>query len=414
MTNFLNKFLNRRVFFIVIFIVIFVSATGGAFYFGYQKGTENPKTVVIKGVGSIEEGRPESVDFGIFWDVWQVVKDKYVEADKLENQKLVYGAIDGLLGALDDPNSIFFPPDDAKKFNEDISGEFFGIGAEIGIRQNQLIIIAPLKESPTEKAGLRSKDKILKIDDKSTEGISVDEAVKLIRGEKGTKVILTIIRDEWDKPKEITIIRDVIKIPTIDWEMKDNGIAYIQLYNFYEQAPFLFYKAAVDVALKNPKGMVLDLRNNPGGYLDVSVHLAGWFLKPGEIVVSEEFRLGEKEIFKAAGNGFFQNLPVVILVNEGSASASEILAGALRDNRGVKLVGKKTFGKGTVQELQQLKSDSMIKITVAHWRLPNGQLIEKNGLDPDYEVDLTDEDIESERDPQLEKAMEILKSQIIF
>ena len=414
MTNFLNKFLNRRVFFIVIFVVIFVSATGGAFYFGYQKGTENPKIVVIKGVGNIEEGRLESVDFGIFWDVWQVVKDKYVEADKLENQKLVYGAIDGLLGALDDPNSIFFPPDDAKKFNEDISGEFFGIGAEIGIRQNQLIIIAPLKESPTEKAGLRSKDKILKIDDKSTEGISVDEAVKLIRGEKGTKVILTIIRDEWDKPKEITIIRDVIKIPTIDWEMKDNGIAYIQLYNFYEQAPFLFYKAAVDVALKNPKGMVLDLRNNPGGYLDVSVHLAGWFLKPGEIVVSEEFRLGEKEIFKAAGNGFFQNLPVIILVNEGSASASEILAGALRDSRGVKLVGKKTFGKGTVQELQQLKSDSMIKITVAHWRLPNGQLIEKNGLNPDYEVDLTDEDIESERDPQLEKAMEILKSQIIF
>lgn len=404
----MDKIFKNRYFLISISIVVIIALMGGVFYFGYQEGTKKPHIVVIRGVANLEEGKLEAVDFSLFWDAWRVLKDKYVEAEKINNQDLVYGAISGLLGTLKDPNSVFLPPNDAKKFGEDISGEFSGIGAEIGIKNDQLSIIAPLKNTPAERAGLRSGDKILKINQTSTADLIIDEAVKLIRGKKETTVVLTILRDDWDKPQEIPIVRDIIQIPTIDWKMLEGNTAYIQLYNFYEKAPFLFYQTAVNLIFKNPEGLILDLRNNPGGYLDAAVNLAGWFLEPGTLVVSEEFRSGEKQVFKAYGSGLFKNLPMVILVNEGSASASEILAGALRDNRSIKLIGKKTFGKGTVQELAPLKDNSVIKITIAHWRLPGGQLIEKNGLEPDYEVNLTDEDIKTEKDPQLDKAIELL------
>ncbi len=407
-------------------IVLTVILIGGSFYFGFQygfeKGFENPKTVIIRGVSNIEEGQPKSVDFSIFWNAWQTVKDKYVGAEKLNDRDLIYGAVSGLLSALGDDYSVFMPPTDAQKFNEDISGEFSGVGMEIGIRNEQLIVIAPLKNTPADKAGLKAMDKILKINDVSTVGINNDEAVKLIRGKKGTTVILTILRNGWEKPKEFSIIRNTIQIPTLDLEMisankaegEEKNIAYFKLHNFYEKAPMLFYKAALKSALSGSRGIILDLRNNPGGYLEVAVNLAGWFLDNKELIVSEEFRSGKKQEFTSNGNGFFKDLPIVVLINEGSASASEILAGALRDNRGVKLIGKKSFGKGSVQELQILKDDSMIKITTAHWLLPKGQMIEKNGLAPDYEVNLTEEDIKAGKDPQLEKAKEILKSLINF
>lgn len=399
--------------FLIILAAVFL---GGVFYYGYQsgylKGVENPKTLIIRGVANLENGKEEGIDFNVFWEAWRVIQDKYVKAGEIKNQDLVYGAISGLIDSLEDPNSVFMPPSDAKKFSEDISGEFSGIGAEIGIKNDQLIIIAPLKDTPADKAGLKPGDKILKVDDKLTQGLSVDEAIKIIRGKKGTKVILTILRDSWDESKEIPIVRDIIQIPTLDFEMKEGNIAYFHLYNFYENAPMLFYQSVVKAAFQNPKGVILDLRNNPGGYLEVSVNLAGWFLESGKVVVSEEFRSGEKQEFKARGNEFLSEMPIVILINEGSASASEILAGALRDHRNVKLVGKKSFGKGTVQELQELKDGSVIKITVAHWLLPSGHIIEKNGLEPDYEIELTEEDAEKKRDPQLEKAMEILKTEI--
>jgi len=408
----MNKIFKSRFFAIGVLVVVIIALVAGAFYFGYQQGMKNPQTVIIRGVANLEEGKIEAVDFGLFWDAWRVIKDKYVESEKIDNQDFVYGAISGLLGSLKDPNSVFFPPSDAKKFNEDISGEFSGIGAEIGIKNDQLVIIAPLKDTPAERAGLRAEDKILKIGETSTVGLIVDEAVKLIRGERGTTVVLTILRNGWEKPEEISIIRDVIQVPTIDWKMLEGNIAYIHLYNFYEKAPFLFYQTAVEIIFKNPYGLILDLRDNPGGYLESAVNLAGWFLKPGETVVSEEFRSGEKQIFKSHGTGLFKDIPIVILINEGSASASEILAGAIRDNLKVKLIGKKSFGKGTVQELASLKDNSLIKITIAHWRLPAGQLIEKNGLNPDYEVNLTDEDIKAGKDPQLDKAIEVLEAEL--
>lgn len=407
----MNKFFRNKYFIIGISVITVIVLSAGGYYFGYQQGIKKPQTVIVAGVANLEQGKTEAIDFSLFWDVWQTLKDKYVDADKLNNQNLLYGAISGLLGATKDPYSVFFSPTDAQKFTQDISGEFSGIGAEIGIKNEQLVIVSPLKNSPAERAGLKPLDKILEVDKTDSVNLSVEEAVKLIRGEKGTTVVLTIARNGWDKPEEISIVRDTIQVPTVDWEMKGD-IAYIQLYNFYEKAPFLFYQAISQIAFKNPKGIILDLRGNPGGYLEAAVNLTSWFVKPGETVVSEEFRGGEKQVFTSNGNGFLKDMPVVILINEGSASASEILAGALRDDRGTKLIGKKSFGKGTVQEIENLKDNSMIKITIAHWCLPAGQLIEKNGLDPDYEVNLTDEDIKAGKDPQLDKAMEVLKSEI--
>ena len=401
---------------IAIIIVAVIAAE--AFYIGYDKGVKNPQTVIIRGVANIDEGKPDAVNFNTFWQSWKILKEKYVDTGKIDNQTLVYGAISGLFDSLKDPNTVFMPPSDAKKFNEEISGEFSGVGMEIGIHNDQLVVIAPLKDTPAERAGLRAGDKILKIDEKESSDMAVDEAVKLIRGPRGTTVVLTIQRNGWDKIKEFPVVRDIIQIPTIDFEMlaqsevEGKDIAYFHLYNFYENAPFLFYQSAIKAAMQNPKGVILDLRNNPGGYLEASVNLAGWFLEPGELVVTEEFGSNKKEEFKANNSGFFKDLPTVVLINEGSASASEILAGALRDNRGIKLIGKKSFGKGTVQELEYLKDGSSIKITVAHWLMPNGGLIEKNGIMPDYEINLTEEDIKAGRDPQLEKAMEILKSQL--
>jgi len=279
------------------------------------------------------------------------------------------------------------------------------------VKNDQLMIVAPLKDSPAEKVGLKAGDKIMKVDGKDTYGMIIEEAVKLIRGEQGTTVKLAILRDSFKEPKEFSIVRDIIRVPTADSKMIGD-VAYIHLYNFYEQSPFMFYQAAVKAAMKNPKGLILDLRDNPGGYLDAAVNLAGWFLENNSTVVTEEFGSGEKQVYTSYGNGLFRDLPVVVLINGGSASASEILAGALKDIKGIKLIGEKSFGKGTVQQLETLKDGSMVKITVAHWRMPGGELIDKNGIDPDFEVKISEEDIIAGHDPQLDKAIEVIKQEI--
>lgn len=384
---------------------------GAAFYFGYQNGIRNPREVVIKGITNIGD-EDVKADFSIFWEAWQKIRDEHIEGAKADEKKMVYGAVSGMVDSLKDPNTIFLPPDDSKKFNEDISGAFGGIGAEIGIRNEQLVIVAPLKDTPAERAGLKSGDKILKIGEKVTIGLDVNEAVKLIRGPVGEKVVLTILRADTENPKEVTIVREIIKIPTLDVEIKDGNLAHVKLHSFNENAPYEFYKAVIKAASYGAQGIILDLRNNPGGFLEVAVNIAGWFLDRGATVVAEEFKSGEKKIFRANGNGALKDVPTVILVNGGSASASEILAGALRDHLGIKLVGEKTFGKGTVQELYELRDSSALKITIAHWLLPGGQLIEKNGLMPDIEIKLTEKDIEGKKDPQLDKAIEVLRQEI--
>jgi carboxyl-terminal processing protease len=256
---------------------------------------------------------------------------------------------------------------------------------------------------------LKAGDKILKIDDRSTEEMTLEEAVSLIRGPKGTKVKLTIFREGWEKEREFEIIREVIQVPSLKWEMKDD-IIYLRIYQFSERASFDFARAAFEILSKPSQKMVLDLRDNPGGYLEVAQDIAGWFLEEGKTVVIEDFGNGEKKEYKSQGPAKFLDYKIVIIINQGTASGAEILAGALRDNLGTILIGEKSFGKGSVQEMEKLSGGSSLKITVAKWLTPKGKLISEIGLEPDIKVEMTEKDFEEGRDPQLDKAIEILKN----
>jgi len=404
-------FIKRSVLTWLIIAVVGVGAVGGSLYLGYRLGQQDPKVVTVKGVTNVDDPDVRA-DFGLFWQVWEKLKEYHIKGGEIPDKDLVYGSVHGLVGAMNDPHTIFLPPSDAKKFEEDVKGNFGGIGAEIGVRDDQLLVIAPLKDSPAEKSGLMSKDKILAVNGESTQGINANEAVKKIRGEIGTEVVLTILRNGWEEAKEFKIIRDEIQVPTIDWDVKEGNILHVKFYAFNENAPALFYRAVVDGLARGAEGLVLDMRNNPGGFLEVAVNIAGWFLKKGAPVITEDFRVGQDTVFEARGNEALKDFPTVVLVNGGSASASEIVAGALRDHRGIKIIGETTFGKGTVQELQNLKDGSSLKITVAKWVMPAGGVIEDEGLKPDVEVKLSKEDLESGNDAQLSKAFEILKAEI--
>jgi len=385
-----------------------IALLGSGFAVGYGVGIKYPQEITIKGVTNPTDPS-NNIDFSTFWESWQLIQDNYLKDGKISAQDKMYGAISGLVHSLGDPYSEFFSPQESKKFQQDIEGNFSGIGAEIGVRKQVLTVVSPLKDSPAMKAGLKTGDQILKIDSTSTQDLSLDQSVQMIRGPEGTKVTLSVLRTGWDKPRDFTITRGRIVAPTLDFEMK-GSVAYVQLYSFNANASRLFYDAMIKAQNAKAERILLDLRNNPGGYLEVAVDLAGWFLPKGTVVVKEESRQGITDEFRAQGNGALVNIPVVVLINGGSASASEILAGALRDDRGVKLVGETSFGKGTVQQLKDLKDGSSIKLTIAHWVLPKGQILEGTGLKPDAEVKLTDEDVEKGIDPQLDKALQMVKS----
>jgi carboxyl-terminal processing protease len=392
---------------LLVFVAVLAGATGG-----YSYGTRTPKTIVVKGVTGADGAETTDADLGTFWQAWETIDDIHLKAKEAKNEERVYGAISGLVSSLKDPYSLFLKPGDSKQFEDDIRGNFGGIGAELGIRKGRLLIIAPLKDTPASRAGLRGGDAILRVNATSTDGMSIDEAVRIIRGKERTQVTLMIARESWEKPREFKLTRERIVVPTLDSEIKEGNIAYVRLYSFNGNAGSLFYQAIAEASTQGARGLLFDLRNNPGGYLDAAVNLAGWFLPRGTLVVSEEGRMGVMEELRANGNAALANFPVVMLINEGSASASEILAGALRDQRHIKLVGAQSFGKGTVQQLTDLRDGSSLKLTIAHWVLPSGTILEGKGIVPDIEVKLTDEDIEKKRDPQLDKALEVLKAEI--
>lgn len=391
----------------IFLLLVFFSGT--VFYGGFYYGkSQVPSICSIEGISNKTLGQPSDVDFSLFWDTWKIVQEKYAERANLDKKNMVFGAIEGMVKSLKDPYTVFMKPEQSKQFQDDVSGSFSGIGAEIGIRRDVLTVISPLEDSPAQRAGIRAGDKILKIGDTVTSDLTVNEAVSLIRGPKGTTVKLTISRASSDEVEEITITRDDIKIPTISLEFKNDGkIAYIELYNFGETAPSEFRNKIMEVLKSSADRIILDLRNNPGGYLEVAQDLTGWFVDSGSIVAIEDFGNGiEPHEYRASGNSVLKNMPLVVLINEGSASASEIMAGALRDLRGVKLIGGKSYGKGSVQELINLRDGTSVKVTIAKWLTPSGKSIMNEGLEPDISVEITKEDFENIRDPQLEKAIE--------
>jgi carboxyl-terminal processing protease len=373
-----------------------------------------------------------SDQFQAFWKVWRILSQKYVAATSTpaDTQNRIYGAIQGLTASQNDPYTVFFPPDESAMFKSDIAGNFEGVGMEIALKDGSLTVVAPLKGSPAERADVKSGDKIILIDGQSTADLSVDKAVKLIRGPQGTKVKIQLVRAGAAQPLEKTLTREVIDIPTIETEVKsgstgttvaDNGgnglrsdgIFVIKLYTFTAQAPDLFRKALREFVESGSHKLVIDLRGNPGGYLEAAWDMASWFLPSGTTIVTEDFGgKAPNNVYRSKGyNIFAKNLDLIILVDGGSASASEIFAGALQEHGVAKLVGTKTFGKGSVQELIPITADTSLKVTIARWLTPKGHNLSHDGLVPDVVVAPTPEDISAKKDVQMEKAVEILKKQ---
>lgn len=401
--------MRKRFFIVAVSLFIVAASFASGAWFGYSSRSQVERIV---GVANKETPQDfKDVNFDPFWKAWRLVEEKHAGEDKIDRQKLVWGAIEGMVSSLGDPYTVFFPPKDHEDFQSEIKGEFSGIGAEIGIRKETLTIIAPLKDSPAERAGLKAGDKILKIDDTFTNDLTLDEAVHKIRGERGTKVTLTISRNGEDRPRAVEVIRNLIKVPVIATEQKDGEIFVIRLFNFSQDSASEFKSAVQQFIKSDSKKLVLDLRNNPGGYLDAAVLIASWFVPEGEIVAREEFRDREAIPYRSVGFKLLEHVPTVVLVNQGSASASEILAGALQEHKKAILMGEKTFGKGSVQEIEGVTDNTSLKITIARWTTPNGRSISKEGLAPDIEVKVPeDANAKEGQDIQLEKAIDYLKT----
>ncbi len=359
----------------------------------------------------------QNVDLSLFWNVWDLLDAKFVPthgtSTAMTDQERIYAAIEGLTDSYGDPYTVFFPPVESKSFAEDVSGNFQGVGMEIGIRDNVLTVVAPLKDSPAEKAGILSGDRIVEVDGQSMAGFSAEEAVEIIRGEKGTEVTLTIRRESVREAFQVPITRDEIHIPAIDTELTEDNIFVIRLYSFSAVSINQFREALREFIKAETDKLVLDLRGNPGGYLDAAIDMASWFLPEGKVIVREDYNgEAEEDAYRSKGYDIFTDeLKFVILVDGGSASASEILAGALQEHGKATLVGTNTFGKGSVQELVSLSEGTSLKVTIARWLTPEGVSISEGGLTPDIIVEFTEEDIENREDVQFEKAVEILLNQ---
>lgn len=379
-----------------------------------QISNDSGQVAIAKVIDLYSQTRSDKVSFDQFWDIWNIIKEKHV-AQPVDEVKLFYGALKGMVAGLDDEYSVYFPPAEAEEFSKDLSGEFEGIGAEIGLKDNQLVIVAPLTGSPAEKAGLKTGDKILLINDEDTFGFTLDKAVAKIRGPKGSTVKLTITSDGLQKAREVNIIRAKINVPTIVWEMKSNNMAYLRISYFNEKTWDEFDKAVKEILVKNPTGLILDMRSNPGGYLDTSVMVASEWIEKG-VVVRERFSDNKENKYDSNGSHRLTALKTIVLVDEGTASGAEIVAGALQDYKLAQIVGMKTYGKGSVQEFEPLPDGSALKITVAKWFTPLNQQIDKKGITPDVVLEKMAEEVKNDKgdvvdykDLGLEKALDMLK-----
>ncbi len=393
----------------VIFTVIFICAFFAGLIIGTHRRSADSETfAIVNSTSTIA-----NIDLAPLWKVWQTLDEKFVQTHKNvkapTDQDKVWGAIKGLTASFGDQYTVFFPPEENKDFQSDIEGNFGGVGMELGLKDKNIVVVSPLKDSPSAIAGIKKGDIVLSIDGTSTQGMAIDQAVGLIRGPVGTVVKIKILHEGADKPVELSITRAVIEIPTVDTEIK-NDVFVIHLYNFNATSPEKFRQGLRDFISSGKNKLVLDLRGNPGGYLEAAVDMGSFFLPLGKTIVIEDYGKGkDQDIYRSKGyNVFNDNLKMAILIDEGSASAAEILAGALHEQGVAKLVGTKSFGKGSVQELVPITDDTSLKVTVARWLTPKGNSISDGGLAPDYEVKFTDADAKAGRDPQLDKAIESL------
>lgn len=386
---------------------------------GYFLGTSGFKAKVnkAKNIQIVRELPPDkhNIDFSLFWKVWDILEAQYFDKSKINRTEMIYGAIEGLVAALKDPYTVFLPPKENKVVQEDLSGSFEGIGIQIGFRGSQLAVIAPLPGSPAEKAGLKAGDFIIAIKDEAkgidrgTVGMSLPEAVEAIRGKAGSKVTLLLTREGENTPLAKEVVRAKLNVPSVivTLEGDEKQIAHVKLLKFNGDTLKEWNKELGQVfAKENLSGMVLDLRNNPGGYMEGAVDIAAEFLPVGSLVILEERTAVAKKEYRTQRAGKLTKIPLVVLVNEGSASAAEILAGALRDLNRAKLVGEKTFGKGSIQEPLELEGGSGLHITVAKWLTPNGIWVNGEGLEPDVKIA---DDEKTVDDEQLQEALKFLE-----
>jgi len=405
------KFNLRQVRIAVLMIGLLLLAGGSGYLLGKNQVRLNwenyqPQVTIERRVPS----QNQDVDFVLFWQVWDKLSSSYLDKSALSPAKMVYGAIQGMVASLEDPYTVFLPPEEQKQSREDLQGSFEGVGIQLGYQNGNLAVMAPLSGMPAEKAGVKAGDLILKIEDQDTVGISLPEAVKLIRGPRGSQISLTLQHEGKEETYQAVIVRDTILVPSVEVEFKEfqgKQVAHLKLTRFGERTDQEWQESVNKILAASPKmaGVVLDLRNNPGGYLSGSVFIGSEFLTSG-VIVQQEGADGRRETFSVNRRGRLLEIPLVVLVNKGSASASEIVAGALSDYDRAKIVGEKTFGKGTIQEAEDLPGGTGLHITTARWLLPSGESIDKEGVVPDFEIKLDPE--KADEDSQLEKAMELL------
>lgn len=419
----------------VIGLIFLVLASGFGYYFG-QRNISVQQGEILPQI-KIERKLPadkEQTDFNLFWQVWDRLEESYLNRKDLDSQKMIFGAISGMVASLEDPYTVFLPPTENQEAKSDLRGDFEGVGIQIGYdKDKRLVVVAPLSGTPAESAGLKAGDLILRIVDekqkvdKDTTGIALPEAVELIRGPKGSIVKLTIQREGVEKPFEVSLKRETIVVKSVEVKFshfagaprdkEEKIVAILKLSRFGERTYQEWEEAITSIkkkeeslpansaGIKNFGGVVLDLRNNPGGFLQGSVFIASEFLSKG-VIVQQDKGVDGKEAYEVDRNGQLLKEPLVVLINNGSASASEIVAGALQEAKRARLVGEKTFGKGTVQEAEDLPGGAGLHITVARWLLSSGKSIDKEGVKPDIEV--KNDENNNNKDLQLEKAIEIL------
>jgi carboxyl-terminal processing protease len=360
------------------------------------------------GSGEVVTNPEDEVDVSLLWSVWRLLLTHYIHPEDLQVEPMLYGAVAGMVEAVGDPYSVFMTPSENQEFRQGLNGKLEGIGAELTLRENSVLIVAPIKGSPAARAGLLPGDEILEVDGVPTAGKSLNEVVSAIRGEKGTAVTLTIHREGEEGIRTVRITRDSIDIPSVEHERKETAsgaVGYIAINQFADHTNTEVERALQELLSEPIDGIILDVRFNGGGYLDRAVDLASMFLRQGK-VVSVARKEGEPEAHYVHGRPIDTQTPLVVLINEGSASASEIMAGALQDHKRATIIGKKSFGKGTVQEIFDLPGGASLRVTVAKWLTPSGRDLGKEGVDPDIVVERTPQDMEEERDPQLDRAME--------